>query len=156
MDIVYIGMYYMFLHIVSIVIFVEPLQSDFVYLLYFYYTGQYLHIRTTKICCLFNALMLRNIRNARSVVPVVRLAWLRRLYSRQLEQAMLTEWESIVQWRPKAAASHTLPVRGAWARARPGPELVRTKGARSPEAKPPCGSFPQVQGLLWLLRSKTY
>jgi hypothetical protein len=41
---------------------------------------------------------------------------------------------------PQTTASHVLPERGAWAL--PSPELVRTKGARSPEAKPPCGSFP--------------
>jgi hypothetical protein len=76
------------------------------------------------------------------VVPFMWLVWLRRACRRQLEQATLPEW-----WRwvhhlvaPQTGASHTLSERGAWAL--PGPKLVRTKGARSPEAKPPCGSFP--------------
>jgi hypothetical protein len=79
------------------------------------------------------------VRTARDVVAVVWLSWLRRACRRQLEQATLPE-----RWRwfhHLVAVSHTLPARAAWPL--PGPDLVITKGARSPEAKQPCGSFPQ-------------
>jgi hypothetical protein len=42
------------------------------------------------------------------------------------------------------AASHTLSECGTWVM--PGPELVTTKLAWSPEAKLPCGGFPHNKG----------
>jgi hypothetical protein len=83
-----------------------------------------------------------------AVATAVRLAWLRRdsPHGGNPRKSAGASHVALVMMTgpvaPQTAASHILPERGAWAL--PGPKLVRTKGARSPEAKPSCGSFPQA------------